>query len=125
MIEPPQSRIVGENLMQFGALEGNDIMIRAYAPAAKPDESACRRIVERIKTAGGVNPKTGQPDDPASAYAALFSYSDGDESKIDETYAETVDSMFAIMVVIGQTGDGKAMVCQSRLLSNKIAYQKQ
>jgi hypothetical protein len=26
---------------------------------------------------------------------------------------------------LGETGDGKAMVCQSRLLSNKITYQKQ
>ena len=33
--------------------------------------------------------------------------------------------MLAIMVVLGETGNGKGMVCQSRLLSNKITYQKQ
>jgi hypothetical protein len=57
--------------------------------------------------------------------AALFSYPDADESKVDASYAETVDSMFRVMVVIGETGDGKSMVCQSRLLSNKITFQKQ
>jgi hypothetical protein len=109
----------------FADVEDNDIVIRAYSPAAKPDEASCKRIVDRIKTAAGVNPRTGQPDDPASGYAALFSYPDDDEAKVDPSYAETVDSMFAIMVVIGETGDGKGMVCQSRLLSNKITYQKQ
>jgi hypothetical protein len=33
--------------------------------------------------------------------------------------------MFSVMVVIGETGDGKGMVCQGRLLSNKISYQRQ
>ena len=93
--------------------------------AGKPDEPSCRRIVDRIKTAAGVDPKAGQPGDPASGYAALFSYPGADESKIDPGYAETVDSMFAIMVVIGETGNGRGMVCQSRLLSNKITYRKQ
>ena len=109
----------------FADIEDTDIVIHASSLSAKPDEASCKRILNRIKTTGGVDPKTGQPDDPASGYAALFSYPDDDESKIDASYAETVDSMFRIMVVIGQTGDGKGMVCQSRLLSNKIAYQKQ
>jgi len=33
--------------------------------------------------------------------------------------------MIAIMVVIGQTGDGKGMVCQSRLISTDISYKKE
>ncbi|HEX7200998.1 MAG TPA: hypothetical protein VF213_16050, partial [Dongiaceae bacterium] len=102
-----------------------DIMIRVYSTSAKPDQASCKKIMDRIKKAGGVDPKTAQPDNPASAYAALFSFSGVDESKIDESYAETVDSMIAIMVVIGQTGDGKGMVCQSRLLSTDISYKKE
>jgi hypothetical protein len=109
----------------FAGVEGNDIVIRAYSPSAKPDKASCKRILDRIKSTGGVDPKTGEPDDPASGYAALFSYPGEDEFKIDQSYAETVDSMFSIMVVIGETGDGKGMMCQSRLLSNKITYQKQ
>jgi hypothetical protein len=109
----------------FAAVEDKEIVIRAYAPAAKPDKASCRAIMDRIKRAGGVDPKTGQPDDPASAYASLFSYPDTDQSKIDISYDETVDSMITIMVVIGETGDGQGMVCQSRLLSPEITYQKQ
>jgi hypothetical protein len=50
---------------------------------------------------------------------------DHEGSKIDASYAETVDSMFVIMVVIGQTGDGKGMVCPGPLLSTKVTYERQ
>ena len=109
----------------FADVEDKDIMIRAYSTTAKPDQASCKKIMDRIKKAGGVDPKTGQADNPASAYASLFSFPGVDESKIDESYAETVDSMIAIMVVIGQTGDGKGMVCQSRLISTDISYKKE
>jgi len=109
----------------FADIEDKDIVIRAYSATVKPDEVNCRRILDRIKAAAGVDPKTGHPEDPASAYAALFRYAGEDESKIDPSYSDTVDSMLAIMVVLGETGNGKGMVCQSRLLSNKITYQKQ
>ena len=109
----------------FADVEDKDIMIRAYSTTAKPDQASCKKIMDRIKKAGGVDPKTAQPDNPASAYASLFSFPGVDESKIDESYAETVDSMIAIMVVIGQTGDGKGMVCQSRLISTDISYKKE
>ena len=109
----------------FADVEDKDIMIRAYSTTAKPDQASCKKIMDRIKKAGGVDPKTGQADNPASAYDSLFSFPGVDESKIDESYAETVDSMIAIMVVIGQTGDGKGMVCQSRLLSTDISYKKE
>ena len=109
----------------FADVEDKDIMIRAYSTTAKPDQASCKKIMDRIKKAGGVDPKTAQPDNPASAYASLFSFPGVDESKIDESYAETVDSMIAIMVVIGQTGDGKGMVCQSQLISTDISYKKE
>lgn len=105
--------------------DDKSIVIRAYAATAKPDEANCKKILDRIKTAAEVDPKTGEPSNPASAFAALFSYPGIDESKIDESYAETVDSMIAIMVVIGQTGNGEGMVCQSRLLSPDISYKKE
>jgi len=109
----------------FADVEDKDIMIRVYSTTAKPDQASCKKIMDRIKKAGGVDPKTAQADNPASAYASLFSFPGVDESKIDESYAETVDSMIAIMVVIGQTGDGKGMVCQSRLISTDISYKKE
>jgi hypothetical protein len=109
----------------FAGVEDKGIVIRAYSAAAKPDEASCRRIVDRIKAAGGVDPKTGEPDNPASAYAALFSYPGTDDSRIDASYAETVDSMIAIIVVIGETGNGEGMVCQSKLLSSAVTYKKE
>ena len=109
----------------FADVEDKDIMIRAYSTTAKPDQASCKKIMDRIKKAGGVDPKTAQADNPASAYDSLFTFPGVDESKIDESYAETVDSMIAIMVVIGQTGDGKGMLCQSRLLSTDISYKKE
>jgi hypothetical protein len=109
----------------FASVEDTQIMIRAYSDAAKPDAASCKAIIDGIRRAGGVDPNTGQPDEPASAYASLFSYPGVDESKLDESYAETVDSMISIMVVIGQTGNGEGMVCQGKLLSADAAYEKQ
>jgi hypothetical protein len=109
----------------FVDYEDGNLMVRAYSDTAKPTEVACKKIVDHIKRGGGVDPARGLPDDPASAYETLFSYPGDDESKIDASYAETVDSMFSIMVVIGETGDGKGMVCRSRLLSSKITYERQ
>ena len=109
----------------FADVEESEIVIRAYSSSAAAEEASCRKIMDGIKRTGGVDPKTGQPDDPASAFAALFSYPGEDESKMDASYAETVDSMISIMVVFGQTGNGEGMVCQSRLLSPDIIYRKQ
>jgi hypothetical protein len=81
--------------------------------------------MDRIKQTGGVDAKTGEPQNPASAFASLFSYPGVDEFKIDQSYAETVDSMISIMVVIGETGNGEGMVCKSRLLSPDVSFQKQ
>jgi hypothetical protein len=109
----------------FADVEDKSIVIRAYSETAKPNQTDCKAIVDAIKKTGGVDPKTGEPADPASAFASVFSYQGEDESKIDASYAETVDSMIFIMVVIGQTGNGQGMVCQSRLLSSEITYQQQ
>jgi hypothetical protein len=109
----------------FADIEDKSIVIRAYSETAKPNETDCKAIVDAIKKTGGVDPKTGEPADPASAFASVFSYQGEDESKIDPSYAETVDSMISIMVVIGETGNGQGMVCKSRLLSPDITYRQQ
>jgi len=92
----------GLSFASFADVEEKDIVIRAYSETGKADEASCRKIMDRIKQTGGV-----------------------DEFKIDESYAETVDSMISIMVVIGETGNGEGMVCKSRLLSPDITFQKQ
>jgi len=88
-------------------------------------EAACKSIIDRVKVRGDVDPDTGWPNFPASAYASLFSYTRLDETAIDQTYMETVDSMFRINVTLGVAGDGKAMTCTSKLLSKDIAYERQ
>jgi hypothetical protein len=109
----------------FVDYEDGKLMIRAYSDTAKPTEAACKKIVDHIKRGGGIDLATGYPEEPASGYETLFTYPSDDEYKIDQSYAETVDQMFAVMVVIGQTGDGKGMVCQGPLLSTKITYERQ
>jgi hypothetical protein len=81
--------------------------------------------MDRIKQTAGVDPKTGEPENPASAFASLFSYPGVDEFKIDQSYAETVDSMITIMVVIGETGERGGHGLPSRLLSPDVTFQKQ
>lgn len=102
--------------------QDDEIRIYAYSYSIEPTEANCKAIVDGIKLAGAVDPNTGYPDEPASIYASMFSFAAIDEFAVDETYMETVDSMFAIMVVLGVTGDGKGMVCQSRLLSAETTY---
>lgn len=106
----------------YGYYQDDMIGIYAYSFEIEPSEANCKKIVDRIKRAGAVDPATGWPDDPASVYASMFSFPSIDEFAVDETYMETVDSMFHIMVVLGVTGDGKGMVCKSKLLSTDVAY---
>ncbi|MGD9742724.1 MAG: hypothetical protein AB7F08_13540 [Dongiaceae bacterium] len=111
-----------EGYNAHGYYQDDMIGIYAYSYEIEPSEPNCKKIVDRIKRAGAVDPETGWPDDPASIYASLFSFPSIDEFAVDETYMETVDSMFHIMVVLGVTGDGKGMVCKSKLLSTDISY---
>lgn len=106
----------------YGFYQDDMIGIYAYSFELEPSEPNCKKIVDRIKRAGAVDPATGWPDDPASVYASLFSFPSIDEFAVDETYMETVDSMFHIMVVLGVTGNGKGMVCKSKLLSTDVTY---
>ena len=106
----------------FGFYQDGRIRIYAYSYDVEPTEPNCKKIADGIKRAGAVDPETGYPDDPASIYANFFSFPELDEFDIDESYMETVDSMFDIMVELGVTGAGKGMVCQTKLLSKDTTY---
>jgi hypothetical protein len=106
-------------VFQDGAIE-----IFAGSDRAPVTEKACHGIIDAIKRAGGVDPKTGNPDEPASGYASLFAYPEIDQAAVDGAYMETVDSMFAIQVTLGTTGDGKAITCKSKLLSPDVTYRR-
>ena len=89
------------------------------------DEAACKALIEAIQTRAGVDPTTGFPWEPASAFASYFSFPGSiDEFAVDPSYMETVDSMFTVRVVLGISGDGQAQLCKSKLLSTEIEYSK-
>jgi hypothetical protein len=105
--------------------QDGEILILITSFTLPATEAACKSIVDRVKVRGEVDPETGWPNFPASAYASLFSYVRLDETAIDMTYMETVDSMFRIRVTLGVVGDGQAMTCTSKLLSKDVAYERQ
>jgi hypothetical protein len=112
----------------FGAYawpQDGGVQIFAYADKLPRTEAACRGVIEAIRAAGGINPGTGEPDQPASAYAAMFNYPRLDQFKIDESYAETADGMIRLRVTIGTSGDGKAMGCQAPLVNGGITYGRE
>jgi hypothetical protein len=119
--------VVGEK-HGFGAFawpQDGGILILANAYGLPRTRGACRGVIEAIRRAGGINPKTGVPDQPASGYAAMFEYPTLDSFKVDETYAETVDAMFRLRVTVGVAGDGKAVTCAAPLVNGAIAYGKE
>lgn len=99
------------------------ILIIGGAPEEAPSEAACRGVIDAIKRSGAVEPATGQPDQPASDFAALFAYPRLDQAAIDESYMETVDAMIAVQVTLGVSGDGHAVTCTSGLLSPDVAFR--
>ncbi|MGE0719169.1 MAG: hypothetical protein AB7P02_27240 [Alphaproteobacteria bacterium] len=101
------------------------INVYAYAEDAPPSEARCRAIVSALKEAADVHPDTGEPYRPASVWASFFSYPRLDQFRIDESWDETVDSMFRIQVVLGTTGDGKGVVCDSMLLGKDVKVRRE
>jgi len=114
----------GRGFDAFVNYQDGKIVIFATAPRAPVTEKACNGIIDAIKAAAGVDPKTGNPEQPASSYASLFAYPEIDQAAVDDTYMETVDSMFVVQVTLGTAGDGKAITCRSRLLSPDVAFQR-
>jgi len=87
--------------------------------------TTARRIVaQRTRARGFAAPWTGALAAPASAWAAFFSYPRSRSVDIDPAWDETVDAMFRIQVTVGQTGDGKGVVCESDLLSPEVTARR-
>jgi len=114
----------GNGFDAYVNFQDNEVVIFASSAHAPVTEKACRGIIDTIKLLGDVNPKTGVPDEPASGYASLFAYPEVDQAKVDEAYMETVDSMLAIQVTLGTSGQGKAITCRSKLLSTDVTYTR-
>ena len=114
----------GNGFDAYVNFQDNEIVIYASSSHAPVTERACHGIIDTIKQQGDVNPKTGNPMEPASGYASLFTYPEIDQAKVDEAYMETVDSMFAIEVTLGTSGQGKAITCRSKLLSTGVTYTR-
>ncbi len=100
--------------------QDGEIRISAQSHAEKQSRAACKAIIDQLKRSGGVDPKTGDPDQPASAYASLFAYPSIDQFATDESYAETVDGMITVEVIFERVTE--SMICKSKLLSKEISY---
>lgn len=105
--------------------QDDELNIYAWSLEAAPTDEACKAILDHLKRLAAVDPETGFPDDPASAFATFFSYLQIDEFAVDPTYMETVDSMFRLTAVIGVAGDGQAVICKSPLLSRDVTYARE
>ena len=109
----------------FANFQDDRLVIFVSAEEQPATEAVCRAIMTRVKTAADVDPDTGEPHRPASTFASFFDYPRLQSSRIDPTYAETVDGMISIKVVLGVTGDGKGVVCDSALLSPDVKVRKE
>ncbi|MFZ5791904.1 MAG: hypothetical protein ACOY3L_14525 [Pseudomonadota bacterium] len=112
----------GRGLMTFAAFEDGRIVMRIYEAEGPSTKAECKKLVDKVKIAGRVDPMKGYPDEPASNYAALFAYPQIDPFSVDESYAETVDSLFDVVAVVGVGGDGTATMCKGPLLSTELIY---
>jgi hypothetical protein len=110
----------GDGIHTFVNGEADNIVLYVYEPAGKATKAECKKLIDRVKMAGGVDPKTGYSDNPASDYAALLNYAQIDQFSVDESYAETADSMFWIDAVAG-SGEG-AVSCKGPLISTEVTY---
>ncbi len=108
----------------FVNYQDDQIMIWTWSLEAPSSDEACKAMLDRVKRLASVDPETGFPDDPTSRFASFFSYPSIDAFAIDPTYEETVDSMFHLRGVIGISGDGKAVICDSMLLSKDTSFSR-
>lgn len=105
----------------FVHYQDREILIYATNMEVPGEEAAARALMQRIKHLAGVDPVTGFPDQPASAFASMLSFGTRiDEYTVDPTYMETLDSMFRLKVVLGVAGNGEAVVCSGKLLSPDV-----
>lgn len=105
--------------------DGADIYIDLWQEAGG-DEARCKELLQGLQVRAAVDPATGYPLDPSSAFASYFSFPGSiDEFAVDPSWVETVDSMFVVRAVLGFTGNGDAQTCKVRLLSNQIEFSKE
>jgi hypothetical protein len=105
----------------FVHYQDREILVLASNMEVPGDEAAARALIQRIKRLAGVDPVTGFPDQPASAFASMLSFGTRiDEYTVDPTYMETLDSMFRLKAVLGVAGNGEAVVCSGKLLSPDV-----
>jgi len=109
----------------FARAEDEKIKIMAWSPAHPGTEEACKTLLDRVRSIGGVDPVTGWPLDPASLYASYFNYTSFTAFDVDPSYDETVDSMIEINAVIGISGDGESVSCRGALLSNEAVFSRE
>jgi hypothetical protein len=102
----------------FVNYQDGEIWIHAVSRAQTQTSDDCKGMLDTLKSAAGVDPATGQPNQPASAFAALFEYPEIDSFKIDQTYAETVDSMIVLMGSFDRFSE--SMSCTTKLLSGEV-----
>lgn len=114
---------VKEGFSAFAFFQDDGLQFYISDLASEPSEARCKALIDIVKRTGGVDPETGWPDNPASVYASYLNYGSFDAYAVDQSYDETVDGMISILAVIGVTGDGKGMVCKSKLLSAETSYQ--
>lgn len=106
----------------FVHYQDREILIYASDMEEAGDEAAARTLLARLKVLADVDPATGEPNQPASAFATRLSFPTRvDEFAVDPAYMETLDSMFRLKVVLGVAGDGEAVVCSGKLLSTDVA----
>jgi hypothetical protein len=110
----------GDGVNSFVGNEADNIVLYVYEPDGQASRTECRKLIDRVRKAGGVDPKTGYPGNPASDYAELLNYAQIDPFSVDESYAETADSMFWIDAVAG-SGE-EAVTCKGPLVSTEVTY---
>jgi hypothetical protein len=110
----------------FVRYQDREILVFASSMEGAGEESAARALIERLKRLAGVDPVTGEPDQPASTFANMLSFpAHIDEYTVDPAYMETLDSMFRLKVSLGVAGDGEAVICSGKLLSTEVACVKE
>ena len=109
----------------FAREEDDRIRILAWSPAHPGSEEACRALITRLRVIAGVDPETGWPLDPATLFASYFNYTSFTAFDIDQSYAETVDSMIELTAVSGIAGNDEAYICKGPLLSKEIAVSRE
>jgi hypothetical protein len=109
----------------FARVEDDRIKILAWSPGHPGSEEACRTLITRLRTLAGVDPETGWPLDPATLFASYFNYTSFTAFDVDQSYAETVDSMIELTAVSGIAGNDEAYICQGPLLSNDVVVSRE